>query len=865
MNINTCIILAAGKGTRMNDERTHKVCYEIAGVPAIIRLIDNLRQAGITRYIVVVGNKADKVMMCLKDVEGVVFAYQSEQKGTGSAALCGLKVMQAMELNTVSIKDSHEPVLIVMGDKIISPDAINSLKSAFDPSTDKKPGAAFIVQPKGYNKSGGRVVMRNGRIYGIVEQMEICLTSIGTSGARSDDEIKAVIDRMGLNEKKGAMLYSKAIAKAGETGGPLPETYSLCGEAFTPDELENSGLVNTATYIFDSSLAYDALIDLSSDNTQNEIYLTDAINKLAKTHRIETVRIDEPSKILTYSTMDDLLRLEQYFKSQGELAKGYKGSIGTSELPPLRKAGQWLEIFDAFDETTKDKLKEIYGDNEELITERRRAYQGILREFIQKYGDRGVIMARAPGRVNLMGRHIEHRGGSINVMSVSKEMLLVASPRQDDIVRINNVDGGFKEHEFSILQSTSQYDTTNWVEFIESDAILKMVTDNKGDWVNYVKAGVLRLQLSDKSRILCGMDMMFNGNIPIAAGLSSSSSIVVATMEAATAINNTQLQVKDFINLCGEGEWFVGSRGGAGDHAAMKCGKKGQITHIDFFPIHVGGAAAFPNEYDLIVANSFVEAKKSAGAKDQFNQCVASYEFGFMLLKQMFPQYRDKLKHLRDVTPDALKVFPSKIYEMLLALPESITIDELKKRLPEGYHKPIDRILRTHKNLDSYQIRSVVLYGIAEIERAKKFYHMLKENDYKGIGKLMNISHDGDRIYKDGKPYRCLANDVALYKLIGDLRSEEPSLVDGAQLYNQPGGYACSTETIDAMVDHINEIEGVLGCQLSGAGLGGCIMILVKKEATKKLLTELKEWYYDKNELPMGAEVFIPVAGSMVL
>ena len=77
------ILLCAGKGTRMQNERTHKVCYEIAGVPAILRLIRSLKEGGISRFLVVVGNKCEKVMACLDGVEGVAYAYQPEQRGTG--------------------------------------------------------------------------------------------------------------------------------------------------------------------------------------------------------------------------------------------------------------------------------------------------------------------------------------------------------------------------------------------------------------------------------------------------------------------------------------------------------------------------------------------------------------------------------------------------------------------------------------------------------------------------------------------------------------------------------------------------------------------------------------------------------------
>ena len=66
-------------------------------------------------------------------------------------------------------------------------------------------------------------------------------------------------------------------------------------------------------------------------------------------------------------------------------------------------------------------------------------------------------------------------------------------------------------------------DWENWLNFLESDDIKKMVTKSRGDWMNYVKAPVLRLQYLYKTQKLRGMDIAFTGNIPIAAGLSSSS------------------------------------------------------------------------------------------------------------------------------------------------------------------------------------------------------------------------------------------------------------------------------------------------------------------------------------------------------
>ncbi|PKM62956.1 MAG: hypothetical protein CVU97_02685 [Firmicutes bacterium HGW-Firmicutes-21] len=835
MNI-YAVLLCAGEGTRMNDNRTHKVCYEIAGVPAVIRQINNLREAGVNRFIVVVGSKADKVMETLDGIDGVVFAYQPKQLGTGNAALHGFKALHSVGYSG--------PAIVAMGDKIISPDVYTGLIERYKSSASR---VAFAVQPKEFNHSGGRAVISGDNACGIVEHTDSFLFLLGETTPRTRESYISALKSSKLNNKKQEMLVEKALSMSDR----VPSSISLCGRKYNNKDIESNRYVNAATYIFDVDSAIGALESAGSNNAQNEVYLTDAVNKLiAEDGGTSIYPVEDAKKILTYSTMDELLMLQKYF------------TVPTP-VKNLLTAGEWLGIFK--DSTAiKDTLSGIYGSDDAYLIDRISTYINVLERFIKRYGDKAVVIVRAPGRVNLMGRHIEHRGGSINVMSINRETIAVVSPRVDDTVVISNTDNKFTDFEFSILDIISRYDTTDWLDFIESESISKIICDNKGEWVNYIKSSVLRLQLKNRDKLLCGMEMMFTGNIPVAAGLSSSSSLVVATAEAVVSLNGLTLEDKDFISLCGEGEWFVGSRGGSGDHAAMKSGRRDKLTHLNFFPFTCGESVEFPSECRIIVANSYIEAKKSAGAKDIFNQRVACYEFGFMMIKKQFPQYKERLNYLRDINPKRLDVPPSRIYEMLLTLPERATSDEIKKALPE-YEKDINRIQKSHAIPEYYDIRSVMLYGIAECMRADKCMDMLKAKDFASLGGLMNISHDGDRVLSGEKEYDYSAGDEYLLRLISDLKSEDLERVTSAQIYNQPGGYACSTPEIDRLIDMVKAQDGVFGAQLSGAGLGGCIIILVKSEKADDILKKLKNDYYDKNALQMGAQLFIPVAGSLVL
>ena len=523
-----------------------------------------------------------------------------------------------------------------------------------------------------------------------------------------------------------------------------------------------------------------------------------------------------------------------------------------------KKISDWIRIFN--DSKIDEDLKKIYGDNPKLIFERKSAFLKTLNKFNQIYPDKKVILIRVPGRANLMGKHIEHRGGYVNYFCIHREIIAVASFREDDRVILHNVDSKFAERSFSIEKEIPQDERGNWLDYINKVSI------SKGDWGDYIKAIVLAFQNRYHDKKLKGMNMMVNGDIPIAAGLSSSSALVVSGAIATIAFNNLKVSKKDLTELCGEAEWYVGTRGGAGDHAAMIFGKRGFITHLRFFPFTLDLVSLSP-DYKIVICDSLREASKSKEAKNTFNERIFTYEIALMLIKKNFPQFSHKLTHLRDVNADNLKVKEGFIYQILKSLPHSITRKELLQELPLK-RRELERLFQTHRApLHGYKVRDVCLFGLSECGRGKIFPHFLKKGDIQKLGRLMYISHNGDRVFKfNGKGKRSIwdngVSDEYLDKLI--LESNNPQKEE-AKLYMQSGGYRCSTEELDRLVDIAQGVKGVMGAGLTGGGLGGCILVLVKKENVEALLKNMEEKYYQPRGLPLAAEVCIPTEGAGVL
>ena len=132
----------------------------------------------------------------------------------------------------------------------------------------------------------------------------------------------------------------------------------------------------------------------------------------------------------------------------------------------------------------------------------------LLETFVERFPEEPeVIVLRAPGRVNLIGEHTDYNGLPVMPMAIDYDMLAAVAPREDGRVKAVNPD--FPDRVFDLERHIPHFET--------------------GDWGNYVKAASQGLiDHFDSVEGLCGMNACFYGTVPISAGLSSSSALVVA-------------------------------------------------------------------------------------------------------------------------------------------------------------------------------------------------------------------------------------------------------------------------------------------------------------------------------------------------
>jgi galactokinase len=199
--------------------------------------------------------------------------------------------------------------------------------------------------------------------------------------------------------------------------------------------------------------------------------------------------------------------------------------------------------------------------------------------------------------VNLIGEHTDYNGLPVLPIAIQQDIAILFRGRSDNRVVLHDVNPAFSPRDFEIVSAISPY--------------------RSGDWGNYAKAAAQTIY--EEFAPITGIDGVVSGEVPRAAGLSSSSAMVVAASLALIAANQLQYEPLRLMELLAEGEQYVGTRGGGMDQAISLGGARNLAVKIDFFPLRLSPIPV-PSSWRFVVAHSLVVARKSADAKEKYNQ-----------------------------------------------------------------------------------------------------------------------------------------------------------------------------------------------------------------------------------------------------
>src|SRR5690348_12917402 len=206
-------------------------------------------------------------------------------------------------------------------------------------------------------------------------------------------------------------------------------------------------------------------------------------------------------------------------------------------------------------------------------------------------------LVRAPGRVNLIGEHIDYCGLPVFPMAVQKGIRVTFDARRDREVRLVNRDSRFGPVNFALAAS--------------------IPPGPQGEWGNYARAAAQAVvhRLPDPR----GMEAVVHSDLPSAAGLSSSSALVVAVALAILHTNGATVPLLELMELVARGERYVGLAGGGMDQAIILGARAGYATRIDFHPLRLTPTPV-PADWGFVVAGSLVPAEKSGAARQAYNE-----------------------------------------------------------------------------------------------------------------------------------------------------------------------------------------------------------------------------------------------------
>lgn len=289
-----------------------------------------------------------------------------------------------------------------------------------------------------------------------------------------------------------------------------------------------------------------------------------------------------------------------------------------------------------------------------------------------------TFWAEAPGRVNLLGEHVDYNGGMVLPAAIDRAVRLVGRPTQDNLVSLYAAD----------LDKSVSFSLEN---LMEQRASLP-------SWAHY-PAGVA-WALQQAGYPVGGLQAVFQSNVPIGAGLSSSAAVEVAFASAWQLLHGWSADCMAIAKLCQQAEnRYVGVNSGLMDQFASACGVKDHLLYFDTRSLE-WNPVPLPAGTAVVIADSGVRRTLATSA---YNERRAACNKAVELLSA----YKPGIQTLRDVS--------------------SVEFAAYSEFLPEDVRQRAEHVVK-------------------EIWRVEQAVRALDKNDPKLFGGLMYAGHQSLKV-----------------------------------------------------------------------------------------------------------------------
>jgi len=281
----------------------------------------------------------------------------------------------------------------------------------------------------------------------------------------------------------------------------------------------------------------------------------------------------------------------------------------------------------------------------------------------------------APGRVNLIGGHVDYHGGFVLPCAINFGTYMVVSIREDN--KICGYSNNFEEK--GVIKSN-----INELDYLETD-----------NWFNYPK-GIIKTLIAKGYKISNGLNMLFFGNVPNGAGLSSSASLELVILYALNNIFDLKMTTIEMVLFAKEVENnYIGVNCGIMDQYAVAFGKKDNAILLDCEINKHEYIKMDLKDNKIMIINTNKQRKLSDS----------------------------KYNERRDESYSGLKILMKKTNKKNIS---ELIIDDFDK-YKENIINEIERKRSKHVIYENY--------------RTKKASKLLQENDLVSFGKLITESH----------------------------------------------------------------------------------------------------------------------------
>jgi galactokinase len=272
-----------------------------------------------------------------------------------------------------------------------------------------------------------------------------------------------------------------------------------------------------------------------------------------------------------------------------------------------------------------------YNRGMDLVTQ-------LIRVFQETYGSPPAHIVRAPGRVNLLGEHVDYNDGFVLPAAIDRATYLAFSPSGSPLSSILAMD--MNDQAFLTLESARSRTQEAGAPLLE--------------WMLY-PAGVL-WAIGEEGLDTSGIQAVFASNVPRGSGLSSSASVEMAFMLAWQALGGWTLPPMQRALLGQKAEnQYVGVNCGIMDQFASACGVENSLLLLDCRSLE-WKTIPLPEDVSIVIADTTVRRKLTSG---EYNKRRSACEEAVRLLKEDLPNIRA----LRDVSVEEFNRYAGKLPE----------------------------------------------------------------------------------------------------------------------------------------------------------------------------------------------------------